>query len=106
MEDYSIIQGQTILELMFALLLTMVTSYVYVSCRAYAQRMKAARPDGLKALRRLNMDENQRSVSALPHRTPSGRRKLLITEWLAPIIVWAAVFSTMLAIVSILLGES
>ena len=106
MEDYSIIQGQTLLELMFALLLTMVTSYVYVSCRTYAQRMKAARLDRQKALRRLSTDENQGSVSALPLRTPSGTRKFVITEWLAPIIVWAAVFSTMLAIVSILLGES
>lgn len=106
MEDYSIIQGQTILELMFALLLMMVTSYVYVSCRAYAQRMNAARPDRLKSLRRLSTDENRESFSALPRRTPSGTRKFLITEWLAPIIVWAAVIWTMLAVVSILLGES
>ena len=104
MEDYSIIQGQTILELTFALLLTMVTSFVYVSCRAYAQRMKAARPDGLKALR-MSADENQGSFSALPLRTPSGTPKFLITEWLAPIIVWAAVIWTMLAAVNILFGE-
>ena len=71
MEDYSIIQGQTILELMFALLLTMVTSYEYVSCRAYAQRMNAVRPDRLKALHRLSTDENQESFSALPRRGPA-----------------------------------
>ena len=71
MEDYSIIQGQTILELMIALLLTVVTSYVYLSCRAYAQRMNATRPDRLKALCRLSTDENRESFSALPHRTPA-----------------------------------
>jgi type II secretory pathway component PulJ len=106
MEDYSIIQGQTILELMFALLLMMVTSYVYVSCRAYAQRMNAARPDRLKALRRLSTDENRQSFSALPRRRPSETHQSFISAWLAPIIVWVAVFWTMLAVVSILLGES
>jgi hypothetical protein len=30
----------------------------------------------------------------------------LISTWLAPIIVWVAVFWTMLAVISILLGES
>jgi len=106
MEDYSIIQGQTILELMFAFVLTMVTSYVYVSCRAYAQRTNAARPDRLKALRRLSTDENQEPFSALPHRRPAETHESLISTWLAPIIVWVAVFWTMLAVVSILLGES
>jgi hypothetical protein len=38
MEEASIIQGQTILEVLFALLLTLVTSYGYISCRAYALR--------------------------------------------------------------------
>jgi type II secretory pathway component PulJ len=106
MEDYSIIQGQTILELMIALLLTMVTSYVYVSCRTYAQRMNAARPDRLKALRRLSTDENRESFSALPHGRPAETHQSVISTWLAPIIVWVAVFLTMLAVVSILLGES
>jgi len=106
MEDYSIIQGQTILELMIALLLTVVTSYVYLSCRAYAQRMDATSPDRLKALCRLSTDENRESFSALPHRTPAETHESLISTWLAPIIVWAAVFWTMLAVVSILLGES
>jgi len=67
--------------------------------------MKTARPDGLKALRRPSADENHGSFSALPVRTPSGTPKFLITEWLAPIIVWAAVIWTMLAAVSILFGE-
>ena len=106
MEDYSIIQGQTILELMFALLLTMVTSYVYVSCRVYAQRMNAVRPGRLKALHRLSIHENQESFSGLPRRGPAHTHESLISAWLAPIIVWAAVFWTMLAAVSILLAES
>jgi hypothetical protein len=106
MEDYSIFQGQTILELMIALLLTMVTSYVYVSCRAYAQRTNATRPDRPRALCRLSTDENRESFSALPHRRPAETHESLIGTWLAPIIVWAAVFWTMLAVVSILLGES
>jgi type II secretory pathway component PulJ len=106
MEDYSIIQGQTILELMIALLLTMVTSYVYVSCRTYAQRMNAARPDKLKALRQLSTDVNRESFSALPYRRAAETQQSWISTWLAPIIVWVAVFWTLLAVVSILLGES
>ena len=42
MEGYPIIQGQTILEVLFALLLILVTSYAYISCRSYACRMDAA----------------------------------------------------------------
>jgi hypothetical protein len=42
MEEDSIIQGQSILEVLFALLLTLVTSYAYILCRAYACRMDAA----------------------------------------------------------------
>jgi type II secretory pathway component PulJ len=106
MEDYSIIQGQTILELMIALLLTMVTSYVYVSCRNYAQRMNAAGPDKLKALRQLSTDVNRESFSALPCRRAAETQQSWISTWLAPIIVWVAVFWTLLAVVSILLGES
>lgn len=48
MEDYSIIQGQTMLEAMYALLLTLITSYVYFSRWAYAQRMRAPHVARLK----------------------------------------------------------
>jgi hypothetical protein len=105
MNDYSIIQGQTILELMFALLLTLTTIYVCISCRAYAQRMKAAPGTRSKGLRQPSTDENQ-TLCPLPQRAPSEKHKSSFSDWLAPIIVWAAVIWTMLAVVSILLGES
>lgn len=106
MEDYSIIHGQTMLELMIALLLAIVTSYAYISCKAYDRRMKAAQVAGLKSIRQLSKDNNQESFSASPRRACPEKHKSSISHWLAPIVVWAAVIWTTLAVVSILLGEN
>jgi hypothetical protein len=103
MEDYSIIQGQSVLEVMFALLLTLVTSYVYISCRVYAQRTDAAHLARLKALRQFSTDANQQSSS--PKRALSEKSGFSLGDWLAPIIVWSAVIWITLAVVSILLGD-
>lgn len=104
MGDYSIIQGQSVLEVLFALLLTLVTSYVYISCKVYAQRTDAAHLARLRALRQFSTNDNQRSSlagRALPENTGSS-----IRDWLAPIIVWSVVIWVTLAVVSILLGEN
>jgi hypothetical protein len=106
MEDYSIIQGQTILELMFALLLTLTTIYVCISCRAYAQRMNAVSGTRSKSLCQPSSDANQTLCPLLQCAPPSAKHKCSFSDWLAPIIVWAAVIWTMMAVVSILLGES
>ena len=106
MEDYPIIHGQTMLELMFALLLATVTSYAYISCKAYDRRMKAAQVAGLKSIRQLSTDKSQESFSPSPRRASSEKHKSSISDWLAPMIVWAAVIWTTLAVVSMLLGEN
>ena len=106
MENYSIIQGQTILELMFALLLTIITMYVCISCRAYAQHMNAAHRTMVKTLRRPSAGENQKCSPGSPPRAPSEKHKSSISDWLAPIIVWVAVIWTTLAVLSILLGDN
>ena len=108
MEDYTIIQGQTMLEVLFALLLTLITSYVYLSSKAYARRMEAnhAKPsvDSLSMLPGSNL--------AGHYDPPSGgramwhNRKASIADWLAPLVVWAVVIWTLLAVVTILLGDS
>ena len=105
MEDYLIIHGQTMLELMFALLLAIVTSYAYVSCKSYDRRMKA-QVAGLKSIRQPSTDKNQESLSASPRRACPEKHKSSIIDWLAPMVVWAAVIWTTLAVVSILLGEN
>ena len=103
MEDYSIIQGQTVLEVMFALLLTIVTSYVCICCRIYAQRMNAANVARLKTIRPLTTQEKQEFFS--PATVPSEKDRSSLGGWLAPIIVWAAVGWVMLAVISVLLGD-
>jgi hypothetical protein len=106
MEDYSIIHGQLMLELMVALLLAIVTSYAYISCKAHDRRMKAAQIAGLKSIRQLSTHKSQEFFSPTPRRAPSEKHKSSISDWLAPMIVWAAVIWTTLAVVSILLGEN
>jgi hypothetical protein len=109
MEEDSIIQGQTILEVLFALFLTLVTTYAYISCRAYGCRMDAA--DAKLAAARLKTLPVSRSAerhfcSPSPHPIPLEKFKSWMGDWLAPIVVWSAVIWTMLSIVMILLGES
>ena len=104
MEHYSIIQGQSVLEVMFAILLTLVTSYVYISCKVYAQRADAAHVARLRALRQFSIHDNQQSSvpgRALPENTGSS-----VSDWLAPTIVWSAVIWITLALVSALLGDN
>jgi hypothetical protein len=105
MEDYSIIHGQTLLELMVALVLATVTSYAYISCKACDRRMKAAQVAGPKSIRQPSTHKTQESFSPSSRRAPSEKPKSSISDWLAPMIVWAAVIWTTLAVVSILLGE-
>ncbi len=109
MEGYPIIQGQTILEVLFALLLILVTSYAYISCRSYACRMDAAYAK--LAAAKLKTFPEMRSAekhfcSPLPEPIPREKFKGWMGDWLAPIVVWSAVIWMMLSIVMILLGES
>jgi hypothetical protein len=109
MEEYSIIQGQTILEVLFALLLILVTSYAYISCRAYACRMDAA--NAKRAAAKLKTPPEIRKTerhfgSPLPQPIPREKFKSWRGDWLAPIVVWSAVVWMMLSIVIILLGQS
>jgi hypothetical protein len=103
MNDYSIIQGQTILELMCALLLTLTTIHVCILCRVYAQRMNAARA---RSLRPPSTDEKQKALAPRPQSAPPEKHKSSFSDWLAPIIVWTVVIWTMLTVANILLGES
>jgi hypothetical protein len=109
MEEYSIIQGQTILEVLSALLATLVTSYAYISCRTYARRMDAADAKlaaaNLKTLPDITKTERH-FFSLLPQPIPREKFIRWMGDWLAPIVVWSAVVWMMLSIVIILLGES
>jgi len=106
MEEYSLIQGQTILEVLFALLLTLVTSYAYISFRAHACRRDAA--DAKLAAAKLKTPPERRSAEThFCSSSPPGEKfKAWMGDWLAPIVVWSAVSWMMLSIVMILLGEN
>jgi asparagine N-glycosylation enzyme membrane subunit Stt3 len=110
MEDYTNLQGQTGLEVLFALLLTLVTAYVYLSCRSHARRSEAAPAKPVVAspgiLRNISVAE--RENAALPSRGRAlwRKHKSSISDWLAPLIVWSVVMWTLLAVVGMLLGES
>lgn len=105
MEDSSIILGQTMLEVLSVLLLTLVTVYVYLSCRTYARG--AQTPQGKPGVSRQSMLPRMN----LPAGEHSGRalwekHKASIADWLAPLLVWVVVLWTLLAVVGILLGEN
>jgi hypothetical protein len=110
MEDYSIIQGQTILEVLFVLLSVFIASYVYFSCRARAHGTNVA--DVKPAVAHMKMlcqvipqgKQNSSALSLL--RALWKKYKSPIGDWLAPILVWCAVVGTTLAIAGFLLSEN
>jgi len=110
MEDYTIIQGQTTLQFMFAFLLVAISSYAYIAWVAGAHRSNAT--DQKPVFARLRMPGHMRmsvriSPSVLPQRAQGATDKSsFVAEWLAPLIVWLLVAGTGLAVVSFLLGEN
>lgn len=106
MEDYSITQGQTLLEMTFALALIVVTAFVYVSCRIYARRMNPGHVATIKSLSQASTQNHRENFSAPAGCSRVDKRNSSVRDWVASIIVWAAVILTMLAVLSILLGES
>ena len=106
MEEHSIIQGQTLLEVTFALLLTIVTASVYVSCRIYAQRRNAVPLGRLKTNCPTSIHKEQKSPSVSAQCSPLGKHSLSIGDWLVPLIVWTAVIWILLAVLGIFLGDS
>ena len=110
MEDYTNLQGQTLLEVLFALLLTLVTAYVFLLCRAHARRTKAAPDQPVvvtpKTFRQVSMAERENCCSSPPCRALWEKHKSSIADWLAPLIVWSVVLWTLLAVAGLLLGES
>jgi hypothetical protein len=109
MEESSTIQGQTLLEALSALLLTLITVYAYLSCRAFAHRTRVvqAKPAvaGQDMLARRALAERQNSFPPSPARVLWEQHKSSIGDWLAPLIVWAVVIWTLLAVVAMMLGE-
>ncbi len=108
MEDFTIIQGQAMLEVLCALLLTLVTSYVYLRCKTHAGRANAAnaKPEvgSRSVLRRTRLPAAQSPSS--PASVLWKKHKSSIADWVAPVVVWGAVSWTMLAVVIILLGDN
>jgi hypothetical protein len=110
MEDYSIIQGQTILEILFALLSVLIASYVYLSwrARAYGTSVAGAKPavTSKKMLCQVIPQGKQNSSALSLLRALWKKYKSPIGDWLAPILVWCAVVWTTLAIAGFLLSEN
>ena len=119
MQEYSIVQGQSVMELLFALLSVLIASYVFSSWRARAQPMDE--PESKPAAEGGNMllpttaplNANPRSPSPTrPNTSPTSDRRWWAThrasigDWLAPILVWSVVGWSALAVIIILLGEN
>lgn len=106
MQEYSMVQGQTVMELLVALLSFFVGSYVFWSWRARIHSM--ALPPQTAPL-----DANLRSssytrlnASPASSQSLSKAQRSSIGDWLAPILVWLLVGWIVLAVAAILLGES
>ena len=110
MEDYSIMQGQTLLEVTFALLSVLIVSYVYISWRSNAHTKTAAESKpavGCPSMRgQLSADARPSSSLPSPPLLWWEKDKPSIGDWVAPILAWAAVIWITLALISALLGES
>lgn len=110
MEDYSVIQGQTVLGCMFAFLLTAVSSYLCIRWLANPRKVDGVNseqvPTEISTLNRLRMNVRRHSCLFLqsPSRCPQGKF-FLVGEWLAPMIVWLVVALTGLAVVSLLVAQ-
>ena len=110
MEDYTNLRGQTVLEVLSALLLTLVTAHVYLSCRPHARRAEAAPAKPVAArlsiLRNIRLADRASGASLSRGGALWQKHKSSIGDWLAPLIVWSVVIWSLLAVVCIVLGES
>jgi len=107
MEDYTIIQGQTMLVILFAFLLTAISFYLWTSWKAQTGSVKAPHPKpvffGLQrvhptemALKRGFLRIQSRVLRVVPKN---------IGEWVAPLVACLVVLMVSSAIVVALLGD-
>ena len=110
MEDYSVLQGPTVLEVLFALFSVLIASLAYLSWKRSIRRMNTAgpKPPGASpsGLPQGDMDSHQIFCTPALTPVPAKKEKSAVGDWLAPIVVWAAVLWITLAVVSLMLGES
>lgn len=108
MEDHTIIQAQTLLVLLFAFLLTIVSSYLLTSWMRRGERLEAAEPKPvfrpLARLRQITMYLKLNFHRAFQQQWATPKSSFL-RDWLAPVIAWLAVLLMSIALVGLLLGE-
>lgn len=118
MQDYSMVQGQTVMELLVALLSFFIGSYAFWSWRARVRSM--AEPEVMLTADNSNMlppetaplnanlrspSSTRRNASPASGQSRSKAHRSSIGDWLAPILVWLVVGWSVLAVAAILLGE-
>jgi hypothetical protein len=99
---------------MFALLSIFIISYVYLSWKIRADRAAVPKPSaetpnmlphmGSKPIAAHNPTAPQHAFAG--HHLWWKKQTSSLGDWLAPILVWAAVVWTTLAVAAILLGET
>jgi hypothetical protein len=110
MEGYSIITGQTSVDLLLALFSIGILTYVYLSGRVHADHDSSAKSKpGVSYSNNLCPSSTMvRPNSSSP--SPPGpwwqRHKSSVGNWLASILAWVAVILMALAMMSVLLGDS
>ena len=109
MEDYTIIQEQTMLFFLVAFFLTAVSSYLWTSWMIRTQHINTSEPKPiapvftrLRQMRAFVKSDFRRSLSQRSMATP---KSALLGEWLAPLIAWLAVMLVSMAVVGLLLGK-
>jgi hypothetical protein len=119
MQEYSIVQGQTVIEVLFALLSALIASYALCSWRVRAHRASAPEsksaidlphvlpPDHTKQSPNPRAGEPcQRNSRSTSIRFWWNSHKSPIRDWFVPILVCSVVVWSILAVAIILLGES
>ena len=109
MEDYTVIQGQTMLVVWFAFLVTIVSSYLWTSWVIQTKHIEAAKPKlvlrPLARLRQIKRDLKLNFRRLLFRRRWATPNSSQLGEWLAPLVAWLAVLLISTALVGLLLGE-
>ena len=113
MQEYSIVQGQAVMELLFALLSVLIASYVFSSWSARAHPMDEPESEpAAKGRNMLLLVTAPLNANPRPNTSPTSDRRWWAThrasigDWLAPILVWSVVGWSALAVIIILLGEN
>lgn len=104
MENYPVTQAHTVFLVLAVIFLTSLCSYAWTSWRIQTERIREqqSKPALSKLIGRCRNAMSAKGINVI-HHMRSGSS--LVGEWIAPLIAWAVVGMTVLAILGLLFGE-